>query len=118
MPREFGRNRRIADQVQREIAAMVQTELNPGRYGLVTVSGADVSPDLKQARIYFTCIGGKLAPVELARHLNDLAPQFRHQLAGLLATRSVPKLHFSYDESVERGSRINSLLQNLQRDND
>lgn len=118
MPREFGRNRRIADQVQREVAAMVQVELDPRRYGLVTVSGADVSPDLKQARIYFTCIGGKLEPRELAQHLNQLAPQFRHQLAALMATRSVPRLQFAYDESVERGSRINSLLQNLQRDDD
>lgn len=118
MPREFGRNRRIADQVQREVAAMVQAELNPRRYGLVTVSGADVSPDLKQARVYFTCIGGTLAPAELVRHLNDLAPQFRHRLAGMLSTRSVPKLSFSFDESVERGSRINALLQDLGREDD
>ena len=118
MPREFGRNRRIADQVQREVAAMVQAELNPGQYGLVTISGADVSPDLKQAKVYFTCFGGKLKPAELERHLNQLAPHFRHQLAAMLTTRSVPKLHFSFDESVERGSRINSLLGSLRRDDE
>lgn len=118
MPREFGRNRRIADQVQREVAAMVQAELDPRRFGLVTVSGADVSPDLKQARVYFTCIGGVLAPAELAQHLNQLAPQFRHRLAGMLVTRSVPKLSFCFDESVERGSRINALLQDLGHGND
>lgn len=118
MPREFGRNRRIADQVQREIATMVQAELDPRRFGLVTVSGADVSPDLKQARVYFTCIGGALAPAELARHLNQLAPEFRHRLASMLTTRSVPRLTFAFDESVERGSRINSLLQKLGHEDD
>lgn len=116
MPREYGRNRRIADQVQREIAAQVQAELDPRRYGLVTISGVDVSPDLKQARVYFTCIGGTLKPVELERHLNQLVPHFRHQLAAILTMRSVPRLHFSFDESVERGSRINSLLESLHRD--
>lgn len=116
MPREFGRNRRIADQVQREVAAMVQAELNPGKYGLVTISGADVSPDLKQAKVYFTCFGGQLTPIELEKHLNLMAPHFRHLLATTLTTRSVPQLHFRFDESVERGSRINSLLGAMKRD--
>jgi ribosome-binding factor A len=118
MPREFGRNRRVADQVQREVAAMVQAELNPGQFGLVTISGADVSPDLKQAKVYFTCFGGTLQPAELQKHLNQMAPHFRHQLAATLSTRTVPTLRFSFDESVERGSRINSLLGTLRHDDE
>ncbi|MBI1733342.1 MAG: 30S ribosome-binding factor RbfA [Gammaproteobacteria bacterium] len=116
MPREFGRNRRVADQVQREIAAMVQVELDPGKHGLVTISGADVSPDLKQAKVFFTCIGGRLRPEELERCLNDQAAHYRHRLASALTMRSVPRLQFCYDASVERGSRIHSLLESLHRD--
>jgi ribosome-binding factor A len=118
MPREYGRNRRIADQVQREIAAMIQADLDPRRHGLVTVSGADVSPDLRQATVYFTCIGAQMAPAELTRELNGRAAQYRHRLAALLTMRSVPRLQFEFDASVERGSRINSLLESLQREPD
>ena len=116
MPREFGRNRRIADQIQRELAAVIQRELDARRLGMVTVSGADVSPDLTQARVYFTCIGGNTGPAELAAELNALAGHFRHHLARSMTMRSVPRLEFRFDESVERGSRMSELIDTLTKD--
>jgi ribosome-binding factor A len=90
--------------------------VDPALHGLVTISGADVSPDLKLARVYFTCMGNGADPAGVERHLNSLAPHFRHQLAAGLAMRTVPRLQFAFDASVERGSRISALLQSLHRE--
>lgn len=118
MPREYGRNRRIADQIQRELAAVIQRELDMGRVGMVTISGADVSPDLTQARVYFTQIGGRVSHAELGAELNGMAGHFRHHLAKALTMWSVPRLEFRFDESVERGSRMSELIDSLTKDKD
>jgi|SRR5690606_1582810 ribosome-binding factor A len=115
MPKEFGRNRRVGDLIQRELAAILQRELDPGTLGLVTVSGVDVSPDLRQARVYFTCFGGPRPGADVAAELNARAGHFRHLLAGSLTLKSMPRLQFAFDESVERGSRMSALLDSLSR---
>ena len=116
MPREYGRNRRVADLIQRELAAVIQRELDSSRTGMVTISGADVSPDLTQARVYFTCIGGQVGPAGLCDELNAMAGHFRHHLAKSLTMRSVPRIEFRFDESVERGSRMSQLIDSLTKD--
>jgi ribosome-binding factor A len=116
MPREYGRNRRVADLIQRELAAVIQRELDPSRVGMLTISGVDVSPDLTQARVHFTCIGGRMGHAQLASELNAMAGHFRHHLAGALTMRSVPRLEFRFDESVERGSRVSELIDSLAKD--
>jgi ribosome-binding factor A len=113
MPKEFGRNRRVGDLIQRELAALLQRELDPATLGLVTVSGVDVSPDLKQARVYFTCYGGPRPAAEVARELNARAGHFRHLLARSLILKSMPRIEFAFDESVSRGSRLSELLDSL-----
>lgn len=116
MPREFGRNQRVADLIQRELAPLLQRELDIGRFGLVTISGADVSPDLTQARVYFTCIGGNAGHEAVAAELNARAGQFRHHLAQSFSMRSVPRLEFRFDASVEHGSRMSELIDSLHKD--
>jgi ribosome-binding factor A len=116
MPREYGRNRRVADLIQRELAELIQRELDMNRVGMVTISGAEVSPDLTQARVYFTCIGGKVGPAALSAELNEMSGHFRHHLAKTLTMRSVPRLEFRFDESVERGSRMSELIDSLKKD--
>jgi ribosome-binding factor A len=113
MPREYGRNRRVADLVQRELAVLIQRELEPGRAGIVTVSNTDVSPDLSLARIHFTSLGGTLDSKELAAELNSRAGSFRRQLAQSLSLRNVPRLKFLFDESVERAARLSSLIEKV-----
>ena len=56
MAREFGRNQRVADLLQREVALLLQKEVSIKEAGLITISFVDVSPDLRNASIYFTCL--------------------------------------------------------------
>jgi ribosome-binding factor A len=105
------RSARIADQIQRELAEIVRTELRDPRVGtLVTLTGVELSRDQSHAKVFFTVLG---APSDVDGVLHGLqrgAGFMRSQLAHRLSTRSVPELHFHYDESVERGVRLSKLI--------
>ena len=118
MPREYGRNRRVADQVQRELAVFIQRDLGDAGLGLITVSTVDVSPDLKNARVYITVLGTNVDNAEIIDILNERAGHFRHELAKSLTMRSVPRLAFVFDSSVERGNRLSALIDSLHKDNE
>lgn len=113
MPKQYGRNRRVADVVQRELARLLQREITDPHLGLITVSAVDVSPDLKNAKIFVTTLGGDLEHNEVVRILNELAGHYRHELAGLLTLRSVPSLKFEYDTSIQRGKHLSDLIDSL-----
>ena len=58
MPREFPRTRRVGEQMQRELASLLQEELKDPRLGMISVSGVEVSRDLAHARVYISVLGG------------------------------------------------------------
>lgn len=104
------RSARIADQIQRELAEIVRLELRDPRVGLITITGVELSRDQSHAKVFFTALG---APSDVEHALEGLqraAGFLRSQLAHRLSTRSVPELHFEYDESVERGVRLSKLI--------
>lgn len=115
MPREFGRNLRVADELQRKLAPLLQREIELAETGLITISSVDVSPDLKQAKVYVSCLGRDVHKGELVEALNELAGRYRKYLSRELTMRSVPRIVFVYDESVERGARLSSLIDSLNR---
>jgi len=113
MSKQANRNTRVADQVQRELAAMLQREPQDPQFGMITVSAVDLSPDLRNARIFVTCLGNKLEHDRIIEHLNGKAGHYRHGLAKVLALRVVPRLTFKYDSSVARGNRLAALIDSL-----
>jgi ribosome-binding factor A len=115
MPREYGRNKRVADLVQRELADMIPREETDTGIALLTVSYVDVSPDLSFARVYVTCMDSSKSRDEVVDTLNEFAGHFRHQLSKKLALRIVPRLKFVYDESIERGVHLNALIDSLSK---
>lgn len=116
MPREFGRNKRVADLVQRELAGMIQREQDVPGLQLVTVSAVDISPDLSNAKIFVTSLEQSADRSRLIDTLNGLAGHFRHLLSKKLSLRIVPKLKFVYDHSVERGTYMSALIDSLDTD--
>ncbi len=118
MPREFGRNKRVADLVQRELAGIIQHEQTDTGIDLVTISYVDISPDLKNAKIYFTSLDASNTRDDITGRLNSFAGHFRHLLAQNLTMKIVPKLKFIYDESIERGTHLNALLDSLVKPGD
>lgn len=118
MQRQYGRNQRVADLIQRELAPLFQRDLRNPEFGLVTISRVDLSPDLSNARVFLTKIGGTLNQDSLITNINHQAGHFRHELAGKLRLRSVPKLHFTYDSAIEKGERLYSLITSLKAHSD
>ncbi|MFZ5502617.1 MAG: 30S ribosome-binding factor RbfA [Pseudomonadota bacterium] len=104
----FARRDRVAQQIQRELAELLRLEINDPRVKLVTVTDVEVSGDYSHATIFFTRLDGKHA--EALQGLERAAGFLRSQLARSLKLRIMPQLHFSYDESVERGSRLSQLI--------
>jgi ribosome-binding factor A len=105
------RSARIADQIQRELAEVVRTELRDPRVGsLVTFTGVELSRDQSHAKVFFTVLGAQSDIDAALEGLQRAAGFLRSQIAHRLSTRSVPELHFHYDESVERGMRLSKLI--------
>lgn len=113
MAKEYSRTQRIGDQMQRELAQLIRREVKDPRVGLVTVTAVDVSRDVGHAKIFITVMG-KDGAEEIAQNvkaLNDAAGFLRMQLARAMKLRSVPQLHFHYDESVMRGAHLSALIE-------
>ena len=104
------RSRRIADQIQRELAELIRLELRDPRVKLVTLTGVELSRDQSHAKVFFTVLGSESQAEETREGLQRAAGFLRTSLAHRLSTRTVPDLTFAYDESVERGVRLSKLI--------
>ncbi|MFT5519853.1 MAG: ribosome-binding factor A [Enterobacterales bacterium] len=112
MAREFGRPQRVGEQIQRELAMLMQRELKDPRVGMVTVSAVDVSRDLAYATVYVTFLG-KDNPDEIKSAiaaLGNASGFLRSQLGKIIRMRLTPHLTFKYDESLVRGRELSSLI--------
>jgi ribosome-binding factor A len=110
MGKEYSRSRRVGDLLQRELAAVIQEELQDPALGMLTVSGVKVSPDFAHADVYITVLDNRLEVPAVMDSLNRAAGHLRHVLAHRVVLRSIPRLRFVYDESVERGTRLSELI--------
>lgn len=114
MPKEFGRNRRVSDLVQRQLALIIQKDPEIADLGLITISSVDVSPDLLNATVYVTNLNDKVDRDAMVSLLNEKARHFRHELAQGSPLRKMPKLNFAFDSSVEYGSKLSALIDSLE----
>ncbi len=107
--RDFKRSDRVSAELRREIALLVHAAVR--EYGLpsVSVSDVEVTRDLDSASIYVTTLLGGDTEKAVAA-LNGLAGEFRYALSQTMRLRRVPELRFRYDDSVDKGERIESLL--------
>jgi ribosome-binding factor A len=101
---------RIADQIQRVLADLIRLELRDPRVRLVTLTGVELARDQSHAKVYFTVLGSAEEAKACGVALAHAAGFLRSELAHRLSTRSVPDLHFAYDESIERGVRLSRLI--------
>ncbi|UOD49463.1 30S ribosome-binding factor RbfA [Orrella daihaiensis] len=103
-----GRNVRLADQIQKDLAHLIQREIDTSRYGLITLSGVDLSADYAHAKVYFTVLGAE--PSVAQKALDEKAGWLHAQLFKLLHIHTVPTLRFYHDPQVERGIEMSKLI--------
>ncbi len=104
------RGQRVADVLREVIARAVREELRDPRVGFVTITGVEVSADLRHARVYVAAHGGDPERAATLEGLNRAAPFLRRTVAHEARLRYTPDLRFLEDSGVERGSRVESLL--------
>jgi ribosome-binding factor A len=107
--KSFHRTDRVSAQLRRELGASVHSAVREHGLPSVSVSDVEVTRDLAHAKVFVTALQEERSK-EAVKALKELAPQLRYQLGKAMKLRHVPELHFQYDDSVDRGERINNLL--------
>lgn len=110
MPKEFSRTRRVGEQIQRELSALIRRDLQDPRAGWVTITGVRMSRDLVHARVFVSVLDENRDPMQAIAALNHAAGFLRRLLGRTLGLRVVPRLRFEHDASIERGARLSSLI--------
>ncbi len=101
---------RVGEMIRMEIGDLLVRDLKDPRIGLTTVTAVRMSPDLKQARVYISVLGGTEERQRTLAGLNSAASHIRHLIGERLRLRNAPELSFCYDESIEYGARIEELI--------
>ena len=113
MAKQYSRTQRIGDQIQRELATLIPREIKDPRLGFITVKCVDVSRDISHAKVFITVMGDNSPEVikENLTVLKDAAGYLRMLLGKAMKLRSLPALHFHYDESITRGAHLSALIE-------
>jgi len=107
--KSFHRTDRVSAQLRRELGAIVHTAVREHGLPSVSVSDVEVTRDLAHAKVFVTALQPERS-AEAVKALKTIAPELRYALGRAMKLRHVPELHFQYDDSVDRGERINNLL--------
>ncbi len=111
MAREFSRSRRVGQELQKEIAMILQREIKDERLKLVTVSGVELSRDLNYAKVFVTFLENDPEKIEQGMKVLKDASGFIRSLVGkAMRLRVTPELRFAYDQSLVEGMRISTLV--------
>lgn len=105
------RNTRLADQIQKDLAALVQREFDVSSHGLITLTGVDLSADYAHAKVWFTVLGAEPDPT--AQALNEKAGWLHSQLFRMLHIHTVPTLRFMHDAQLARGVELTRLIDSV-----
>jgi ribosome-binding factor A len=105
-----GRMRRVDEAMRAVLSDAITKDLKDPRIGFVTVTGVKTSPDLRQARVYVSVLGDEPARAATLDGLRSAHGFLQGRIAAELSLKHTPTLTFDYDESVDRGMRISSLL--------
>jgi ribosome-binding factor A len=113
---EYKRSDRVGDLLVELVSDLLMREVNDPRVGAVTLTGAEVSDDLRHAKIYFNLLTGSEKKIEVLAGLKSAAGFIRGRVAKDLKLRAVPTLEFIYDDTEERARRIDELLKQTKKD--
>lgn len=109
MAKEYPRSQRVADQIQRELAQLVQRDMNDPRLGLLSIASVDVSRDLAYATVYVSSLSD-IDHQEVINVLNGAKGFLRRELGHAMRLRVVPELKFLYDDTLETGIAMSRLI--------
>src|SRR5688572_1149059 len=107
--KSFHRTDRVSAQLRRDLGQIVHQAVREHGLPSMSVSDVEISRDLSHAKVFVTALLPEQAAAAI-KALKTLAPELRFQLGRAVRMRHVPELHFHYDDSVDKGERIDALL--------
>ncbi|MGH8072502.1 MAG: 30S ribosome-binding factor RbfA [Lysobacter sp.] len=107
--KSFYRSDRVSAQLRRELGTLVHQAVREHGLPSVSVSDVEVTRDLAHAKVFVTALQPERS-AEAMKGLKELTKPLRYELGKAMKLRHVPELHFHYDDSVDRGERIEHLL--------
>ena len=99
--------------IKREISQMIQQELKDPGVGFVTITGVEVSADLRRAEVYYSVLGNQDSKTKTASALKRASGFLQHEIGRRLRLKHTPEIGFKFDSSVEYGARIEELIQKI-----
>lgn len=111
--KSFKRSQRVADQIRRDASDVINAMLQDRAGLLVTVSGVEVTDDLRNAKIYYTVLGDEAARDQVRDIFDRSAGYIQSELAHRLRLRRMPEILLQYDKSLIEGMRVTSLIDEL-----
>jgi ribosome-binding factor A len=104
------RAKKVAVRIQEEVSELLLRRIKDPRIGFLTVTGVDVSPDLRRARVFYSVVGTEDDRRKAAEGLRKATGFIRRELAARLQLKFVPEICFEYDSSQEYAEKIESLF--------
>jgi ribosome-binding factor A len=105
--------RRVNESVRSVVSDALQTEFQDPRIGFVTVTSVDTSPDLRHARVWVTVLGDEAQRAETLDALRAGHGRLQRMIGSQLKMKHTPELDFRYDDSVDRGLRVDEILEEV-----
>ncbi|MEZ5359228.1 MAG: 30S ribosome-binding factor RbfA [Candidatus Zixiibacteriota bacterium] len=114
--KSYKRSVRVADQIQRDVSEIIADMLRDRAHLMVTISGVEVSDDLRNAKILYTVLGGEEARTEADEFFEATLKEIQWELGKRLRIRKIPELTARYDDSLLEGLRITALIDQVMAD--
>ena len=108
------RTERVDELLRQEIGGILAREVQDPRIGFATITDVETTPDLRHARVWVSVIGAGAERTTTIRALERAMPFVRHELGRRLRIKRIPELHVRLDDSAERGTRVLSLLHEIE----
>jgi ribosome-binding factor A len=107
---------RVGEQMKKELGDIISRKIKDPRIGFVTVTDVQVTGDLQQAKVYISVLGDEQQREDTLKGLAKAKGFIRTEIGQRIRLRKTPELIFEFDETMAYGNRINSLIHELQRD--
>ena len=106
----FSRRDRISEQIRRELAEVIRSELKDPRVGMISLTDVEISADYAHAKVYFSSLLGKEGIELVQAGLQQASGFLRSELGKRISIHMTPQLHFIFDDSLERGAQLSKLI--------
>ena len=109
--KSFSRKDRVAEQIRRELAELIRTELKDPRVGMISITDVEVTADYAHAKVFFSTLAGSEHVAGVLVGLQKASGFLRRELGKRISIHMTPQLHFVFDQSLERGADLSQLIQ-------